>query len=65
VRGGYAVQPREAPIPPSNGGSITVGGAAGGGPLGPTDAGLDPIVKGVVTTTCSARRLTPFTPPAP
>ncbi|MGR4064002.1 MAG: hypothetical protein ACLQPV_00970 [Vulcanimicrobiaceae bacterium] len=64
VRGGYAVQPREAPVPPANGGSITVGGTTGG-PLGPSEAGLDPIVQGIATTTCSARRLTPFTPPAP
>jgi len=71
VRGGYAENPG-----PQNVQSNVAGGAAngtqisigGGGrqsePLSPLDAGIAPIVDGIVSQPCDGRRLVPFDPSA-
>jgi hypothetical protein len=70
-RGGYA-DPSESDSTivhtdmhsaPANGTQIAIGGAGPAGPpLGPFDAGIAPIVDGMVSQPCDGRLLVPFTP---
>ncbi|MBV8531727.1 MAG: hypothetical protein JO104_10450 [Candidatus Eremiobacteraeota bacterium] len=52
---------------PANGTQIAIGGSAHATqPLGPFEAGIAPIVDGMVSQPCDGRRLVPFAPsPAP
>jgi hypothetical protein len=48
---------------PANGTQIAIGGGGGAAPpLGPFDAGIAPIVDGMVSQPCDGRRLVPFAP---
>ncbi|MFY9885677.1 MAG: hypothetical protein WAK15_12990, partial [Candidatus Cybelea sp.] len=69
ARGGYA----EAPAPPNvqdsghagptNGTQITIGGGVkAAAPLSPFDAGIAPIVDGMVSQPCDGRLLVPYAP---
>lgn len=73
VRGGYAeaasngssvppVVQGDVHAGPANGTQISIGGGGRSGePLGPFDAGIAPIVDGMVSQACDGRRLVPFT----
>jgi hypothetical protein len=69
VRGGYAVAAgpdstivhSSAPGGPANGTQIGIGGGGGGeAPLSPFDAGIAPIVDGMVSQPCNGRLLVPY-----
>jgi len=77
IRGGYAgAAGNESSVPPvvqgdvhagpANGTQISIGGGGRSSePLGPFDAGIAPIVDGMVSQPCDGRRLVPFTPTGP
>jgi hypothetical protein len=73
IRGGYADPPGPANVQnqqhsaPANGTQIAIGGnGPARAPLSPFDAGIAPIVDGMVSQPCDGRRLVPFVPsPAP
>ncbi|MGP8099456.1 MAG: hypothetical protein ACLQHL_01645 [Candidatus Cybelea sp.] len=70
IRGGYAdpagpdstIVRSSAPGGPANGTQIAIGGGSGGThePLSPFDAGIAPIVDGMVSQPCDGRLLVPF-----
>lgn len=69
MRGGYAVAAgpdstivrSSAPGGPANGTQIAIGGGGGAeAPLSPFDAGIAPIVDGMVSQTCNGRLLVPY-----
>jgi len=71
VRGGYADSPgsdstivrNDMHSGPANGTQIAVGGAGPAtAPLGPFDAGIAPIVDGMVSQPCDGRLLIPYSP---
>ena len=71
VTGGYAVAAgpdstivhSNPPGTPSNGTQITIGGGGGAHePLSPFDAGIAPIVEGMVSGPCEGRLLVPYAP---
>jgi hypothetical protein len=76
VRGGYVAAAGDGTsIPsvvqssihggPANGTQIAIGGGGQAAePLGPFDAGIAPIVDGMVSQPCDGRRLVPFVPSA-
>lgn len=66
-RGGYAYTPSNVHVGPANGTQIAIGGnGAAEPPLGPFDAGIAPIVDGIVSQPCDGRRLVPYAAsPAP
>jgi hypothetical protein len=65
IRGGYAGLPSDAHAGPANGTQITIGGGPGAHePLGPFEAGLAPIVDGIVSQPCDGRLLVPYAPSA-
>jgi hypothetical protein len=58
--------PNNVHIGPANGTQVTIGGgSAGDAPAGMLDAGLTPIVEGIVSTVCDRRYLVPFAAPSP
>jgi hypothetical protein len=70
-RGGYAAGPGADNVPstvhagPANGTQIAIGGGGRSTePLAPFDAGIAPIVDGMVSQPCDGRLLVPFTPSA-
>jgi hypothetical protein len=73
IRGGYADPGGPANVQnqqhsaPANGTQIAIGGnGPARPPLSPFDAGIAPIVDGIVSQPCDGRRLVPFVPsPAP
>jgi hypothetical protein len=73
IRGGYADPAGPANVQnqqhsaPANGTQIAIGGnGPARPPLSPFDAGIAPIVDGMVSQPCDGRRLVPFVPsPAP
>ncbi len=71
VRGGYADAPGPSNVQnnvhagPANGTQIAIGGAGpAAAPLSPFDAGIAPIVDGIVSAPCDGRRLVPYAPSA-
>lgn len=63
VRGGYAPLPSNVNVGAPNGTQISIGGNTGSHePLSPFDAGIAPIVDGMVTQPCDGRLLQRFTP---
>jgi hypothetical protein len=71
IRGGYAVAAgpdstivrSSAPGGPANGTQIAIGGGGGAqAPLSPFDAGIAPIVDGMVSQACNGRLLVPYAP---
>lgn len=71
LRGGYAVAAgpdstivrSSAPGGPANGTQIAIGGGGGAHePLSPFDAGIAPIVDGMVSEPCNGRLLVPYAP---
>ena len=73
VRGGYAdaAGPDSSVVHsdlhggPANGTQIAIGGAGpAAAPLAPFDAGIAPIVDGMVSQPCDGRRLVPYEPSA-
>jgi hypothetical protein len=69
MRGGYADAPSSGNVQsnihsgPANGTQISIGGGGGAAPpLSPFDAGIAPIVDGMVSQPCDGRRLVPFAP---
>jgi hypothetical protein len=66
VRGGYAdvPGPSTARGGPANGTQIAIGGTQAQPPLSPFDAGIAPIVDGIVSQPCDGRLLIPFAPSA-
>ena len=69
IRGGYADAPSSGNVQsnihggPANGTQIAIGGGGGAAPpLSPFDAGIAPIVDGMVSQPCDGRRLVPFAP---
>jgi hypothetical protein len=76
VRGGYAAAAGDgSSVPPvvhdgtwsgpANGAQISIGGGGRSSqPLGPFDAGIAPIVDGMVSQPCDGRRLVPYVPSA-
>jgi hypothetical protein len=69
-RGGYADNPgpdnvqSNAHAGPANGTQFSIGGGHAGAPLGPFDAGIAPIVDGMVSQPCDGRLLAPYVPSA-
>lgn len=68
-RGGYAEGAASGNVQsnihagPANGTQIAIGGGGGASPpLAPFDAGIAPIVDGMVSQPCDGRRLVPFEP---
>ncbi|HEX3670292.1 MAG TPA: hypothetical protein VHT92_01175 [Candidatus Cybelea sp.] len=71
IRGGYADAASSGNVQsnihagPANGTQIGIGGSGGAAPpLSPFDAGIAPIVDGMVSQPCDGRRLVPFAPSA-
>ncbi len=65
VRGGYADVPGPSTVRggPANGTQIAIGGAGEAAPpLSPFDAGIAPIVDGIVSQPCDGRLLVPYAP---
>ena len=69
VRGGYAEAPGPSNVQdgghagPANGTQITIGGGGrAAAPLSPFDAGIAPIVDGMVSQPCDGRLLAPYAP---
>ncbi len=63
VRGGYADAPSNVGVGTPNGTQITIGGGGGAHqPLSPFDAGVAPIVDGMISQPCDGRLLAPFAP---
>lgn len=61
IRGNYAPLPSNVNAGAANGTQITIGGGSGAQPpLSPFDAGIAPIVDGMVSQPCDGRRLVPF-----
>jgi len=73
IRGGYVEPVNPSGISnvqsdvhggPANGTQIAIGGGGRSqAPLGPFDAGIAPIVDGMISQPCDGRLLVPFTPP--
>ncbi len=68
-RGGYAPLPSNgnANVPTANGTQISIGGGGGAeahAPLSPFDAGIAPVVEGIISEACDGRLLVPYSGPA-
>ncbi|MGC1380755.1 MAG: hypothetical protein WA814_07000, partial [Candidatus Baltobacteraceae bacterium] len=62
IRGGYADPPSNVHAGGANGTQIAIGGGGGSAaPLSPFDAGIAPIVDGMVSQPCDGRLLVPYT----
>jgi hypothetical protein len=63
-RGGYASTPSNVHVGGANGTQIAIGGnGPARDPVGPFDAGIAPIVEGMVSQPCDGRLLQPYTAP--
>jgi hypothetical protein len=68
--GGYADAPGPSNVQdsghagPANGTQVTIGGGSRSAPLSPFDAGVAPIVDGMVSQPCDGRLLVPYAPSA-
>jgi len=61
IRGGYAPLPSNVNAGPANGTQISIGGNSGSHePLSPFDAGMAPIVDGMISQACDGRLLVPY-----